>query len=77
MKSEGRLYSRGRVFWIAYYVNGKEFRESGGKTEKEAGRKLKTRLKEIYGDRFVGPKRNTASPPQDQKRAGRDARTAA
>jgi integrase len=56
MKSEGRVYARGGVFWIAYYVNGKEFRESGGKTEFEAGRKLKGRLKEIYGDRFVGPK---------------------
>ena len=45
----------GRRWWIAYYVNGKEYRESGGKTEKAAERKLKDRLKEIYGERFVGP----------------------
>ncbi len=55
MRSEGRVYLRGRVFWIAYYVNGKEIREGGGKTEAEARKKLKRRLGEIYGGRFVGP----------------------
>ena len=55
MRSEGRIFQRGAVFWIAYYVRGKEFREAGGKTEKEAAKKLKARLGEKLGDRFIGP----------------------
>ena len=55
MRSEGRIFQRGAVFWIAYYVRGKEFREPGGKTEKEAAKKLKARLGEKLGDRFIGP----------------------
>ncbi len=55
MKGEGRIFQRGAVFWIAYYVRGKEFREPGGKTEKEAAKKLKARLGEKHGDRFIGP----------------------
>ena len=53
---EGRIYLRGSRWWIDYSVRGKRQRESGGKTETEARRKLKKRLREIYGDRFVGPK---------------------
>ncbi len=55
MRSEGRVYRRGSVFWIAYYMRGTEFRESAGRTEAEARKKLRKRLGEIYGDRFVGP----------------------
>lgn len=55
MRSEGRVYKRGTVFWIAYYVRGKEMRESAGRTEAEARKKLRRRLGEVYGDRFVGP----------------------
>jgi len=55
MKGEGRIFQRGAVFWIAYYVRGKEFREPGGKTEKEAAKGLKARLGEKHGDRFIGP----------------------
>jgi integrase len=55
MKGEGRIFQRGAVFWIAYYVRGKEFREPGGKTEKEAAKRLKARLGEKHGDRFIGP----------------------
>jgi integrase len=56
MKSEGRVFQRGKVWWIAYYLRGSEYREGGCKTEKEAEGRLKQRLGEIYGDRFVGPK---------------------
>ncbi|HEY3351177.1 MAG TPA: site-specific integrase [Thermoanaerobaculia bacterium] len=55
MKGEGRIFQRGAVFWVAYYVRGKEFREPGGKTEKEAAKRLKSRLGEKHGDRFIGP----------------------
>ena len=55
MRSEGRIFQRGAVFWIAYYVRGKEFREAGGNTEKVATKKLKARLGEKHGDRFIGP----------------------
>jgi integrase len=37
-------------------VRGRQHRESAGRTKLEARRKLRSRLKEIYGDRFVGPK---------------------
>lgn len=54
-RGEGQIYQRRNRWWISYYIRGKRFRESAGKTEAEAKRKLKGRLKEIYGDRFVGP----------------------
>ena len=37
------------------WVRGKRFRESAGRTEAEAKRKLRRRHREIQGDRFVGP----------------------
>ena len=47
---------RGQIWWIAYYFNGKEIRESAKSTsESDARRLLKKRLKEIHGSRFVGP----------------------
>jgi integrase len=55
MRSEGRIFQRGKVWWIAYFVRGKEVRESGGKTEREANNRLKQRFGEIYANRFVGP----------------------
>lgn len=55
MSTQGRIFSRGPKFWIAYYVRGKEYREPGGATEAKARKLLQTRLREIYGDRFVGP----------------------
>jgi integrase len=56
MHGDGRIfrYKNSSRYWIAYYVRGKEIRESAGKTEVEAKRRLKARLKEIAGDRFVG-----------------------
>jgi integrase len=38
-----------------YHVRGKRVREPGGPTEQVARRKLKKRMKEVHGDRFVGP----------------------
>ena len=47
----GRIFQRGSVFWIAYCLRGKEFRESA-KTDdpKKAERFLKHRLKETGAD---------------------------
>jgi integrase len=53
----GRIYQRGRIWWVRYYRNGQEFNESSY-SEKEADAKklLKTRLGEIALGRFAGPK---------------------
>jgi hypothetical protein len=53
----GRIYQRGRIWWVRYYHNGQEFNESS-QSEKEADAKklLKKRLGEIALGRFVGPK---------------------
>ena len=56
MRGDGRIFKRGQRWWIAYYVRGKEYRESAGRTEAEAKRRLRTRLNEIHGDRFVTPR---------------------
>jgi integrase len=56
IRGMGRIFSRGAVYWIAYYFNGKEIRESScSQNESEARRLLKKRLKEIHGSRYVGP----------------------
>jgi integrase len=51
MRGNGRVFQRGNRLWIAYYApkGGKsiEIRESGGKTEAEARRLLRQRLREI------------------------------
>jgi integrase len=55
MRGDGRIYQRGPRFWIEYWHRGSQFRESAGATEAEARRLLRKRLREIAGDRFVGP----------------------
>src|SRR5881296_3751916 len=60
-RGAGSIYPRGKRWWIAYHVRGKLFREPGGDTEKDAKNKLKERMKEIHGDRFVGPKEERLS----------------
>jgi integrase len=51
MKGDGRVFQRGSRWWIAYYApqggRSVEQREPGGKTEAEAKRLLKQRLREI------------------------------
>lgn len=56
MRGMGRVFRRGRTYWIAYSHRGREYRESA-RSEKEAAAKrlLKKRLKDILGDRFVPP----------------------
>lgn len=53
MKSEGRTFQRGKTQWIAYYLDGKEFRESAESQDvKKAEKLLKKRLKEIGADQL-------------------------
>ena len=52
----GRIFQRGQTFWIAYYRNGKEHRESTHSVnENDATKLLKKRYGEIASRRFVGP----------------------
>ena len=48
MKGNGRVFQRGEVWWIAYYNNGRECRESSGSRQrKDAVRLLRLRLGEV------------------------------
>jgi hypothetical protein len=40
VRGEGRIFRRGRIWWIAYYRNGSEYRESSRVAEEEAARRL-------------------------------------
>lgn len=42
--SRGRVFQRGNRWWVAYYISGREYRESAGTTRQEAERVLRTRL---------------------------------
>ena len=63
MRGNGRIFQRkGSAFlWCAYYLRGKEYRESTGETDpNKADKFLKRRLKEVGADQigakaFVGP----------------------
>jgi integrase len=63
MRGDGRIFNRknSAVWWLAYYVRGKEVRESTGSPDRKlAERVLKQRRKEIGADQlglktFVGP----------------------
>ena len=48
MKGNGRVFQRSQVWWIAYYDNGRERRESSGSRQrKEAVKLLRQRLGEV------------------------------
>jgi integrase len=53
----GRLYRRGRIWWVRYYRNREAFNESS-RSEKETDAKklLQQRMGEIVLGRFAGPK---------------------
>jgi hypothetical protein len=55
MSSLGRVFRRGKFYWIAYYVHGVEHRESSrSPRELDAKRLLKKRLAEIGQGVFTG-----------------------
>jgi integrase len=43
------------VWWVRFSYRGKDIREGSWPSEREARRKLRTRIKAIRGDRYVGP----------------------
>lgn len=57
MRGDGRVFQRkgSSKFYVEYWQEGKQFREVGGRTEGEARRKLRSRIKELRSDRFIGP----------------------
>jgi hypothetical protein len=40
MRGNGRIFRRGRIWWIAYYRNGREYRESSRNADEKAARKM-------------------------------------
>ncbi len=71
VRGDGRVFLRGSRWWIAYYArhhgHAREFREPAriverqgenpraARTEQEARRALRLRLREVLGDRWVAP----------------------
>jgi integrase len=63
MKGDGRVFQLKRAdgslrssrWWIAYSVNGREIRESAGKTEAAAGKALRARQKALAARTWVEP----------------------
>ncbi len=52
----GHVYTRGRIWWIRYSVDGKRYRESTGSTDRrEAEKLLRCRQAELGLGRFVEP----------------------
>src|SRR6266700_6271834 len=65
-RGNGRIFKRkgSPFYWLAYYLRGKEYRESTGtEDEKQAERFLKRRIKEVGADQidakpFGGPQQD-------------------
>lgn len=48
MKGDGRVFRRGQIWWVAYYQDGREFRESSkSRLRQEAVRLLRRRVGEV------------------------------
>lgn len=55
-RGEGRVWQRAGIWWIQYYVHGRQIRESSHSDKEEvAARLLAKRRAEIDADTFVGP----------------------
>ena len=60
MRGNGRVFQRGLIWWVAYYDNGRECRESSGSRErKDAVRMLRQRLGEVAAGARHAPQRPT------------------
>jgi integrase len=52
----GRIYQRGKTWWIDYHFRGKRFRESSGSTRrKDATKLLRKRMGEMGRGKLIGP----------------------
>ena len=61
MRGNGRVFQRGTIWWLAYYDNGREHRESSGSRDrKDAVRMLRQRLGEVAAGALHAPKRPRA-----------------
>ncbi len=56
MRGDGRIFQRkgSERYWIAYYVDGREVRESAGRTPAEARTLLRERQSQLHRDEYVG-----------------------
>jgi hypothetical protein len=55
----GRIFRRGRIWWVAYYCRDREYRESTRSIERADARKLlHRRQQELYRGTFVGPEQD-------------------
>jgi integrase len=51
MRPNKGIFQRGKIWWVAYYLRGKEYRESTKETDEvKAGKFLQRRLKEVHAD---------------------------
>ena len=58
MRGNGRVFQRGSIWWVAYYDNGREHRESSGSRDrKDAVRRLRQRLGEMAAGALHAPQR--------------------
>lgn len=58
-RGQGRIFRRGDIFWIAYCLRGKEYRESAKSSDENEARKLlKTRMREVGAD-VIGARKFT------------------
>src|ERR1035441_10617577 len=56
----GTVYRRGKVWWLQYFVNGRQINESSGSNdEAEARRQLKVKVGEAAAGKAVAPGRAT------------------
>lgn len=66
MRGNGRIFPRGRIYWISYYVHGEEQRESARTDDpKRAERFLRHRMREVGADQLGA---RTFVTPQNQRR---------
>ena len=63
MKGDGRVFQRHEIWWIAYYCDGREYRESSKSRDRgNAVRLLRQRVGEVAAGTFVGrPTHRTAN----------------
>jgi integrase len=86
MRGNGRVFQlkrkdgslRSSRWWIAYSVSGREIRESAGKTEREAGKVLRARQKQLAARTWIEPEqeRMTVSALLDTYEADLESRRA-
>ncbi len=60
MKGGGRVFQRGRRWWLAVYFRGEEIRKSAGRTREAAREKLKATRAELAGE-DSWPRENTVT----------------